>query len=363
MFAQGFISGNRLPGNIVISVPGMVMGGSPMLLESDSIELTAKSLPKEGELPGFTGAIGRLALEPPSLETNRVRAGEPVKLSVTVRGEANLLRVIAAPPPTVRDWEIFAGNSNSPSPQMVQARHFFTFDYTLIPLSPELKQTPPIPFSYYDPEDGKYKDLTIPSLPIEVEAGSALVDAPNLIQKSSDHVAPEPEPVLSGLASVAGRTVTRLKPLQRSPWFLWSQFVPAFLLLGVWEWDKRRRYLQQHPNIILRRRARRALRHERKFLRDAVRRRDGPAFASAAVRALRVACAPHYPAEPRALVGSDVLRLLEDERENRAATRVVREVFAADDAGRFANGGEQNGDLLQLEGEFNTVLQTLEARL
>jgi hypothetical protein len=363
LFAQGFISGNRLPGNIMITVPGMIMGGSPVLLESAPIEFVAKSLPKEGELPGFTGAIGRLTMDPPTLETNRVRSGEPVKLTVTVHGDTNLLRVIAPPPPSVQDWEIFAGNSNSPAPQMVQARHFFTFDYTLIPLRGELKNTPPIPFSYYDPQEGKYEDLSIPSVTISVDSEPAAAGAATLAQKSSDQPASEPEPVLSGLASKPGRGANDLRPLQRNPWFLGSQAVPAILFLGIWKWDKRRRFLQEHPEIILRRRARRALRQEQKCLRDAVRRRDAGAFASTAVRALRVSCAPHYPAEPRALVGSDVLKILEQTGEADASEKVVREVFAADDSGKFATESRANGDLLQLEHEFKVVLQKLEARL
>ena len=363
LFAQGFISGNRLPGNIMITVPGMIMGGSPIILESSASDLVAKPLPHENELAGFTGAIGNLSIDPPTLDTNRVRAGEPVKLAVTVHADANLLRVMAPPPPTVRDWEIFAGNSNSPAPQTVMARHFFTFDYTLIPLSPELSATPPIPFSYFDPKEGKYKDLTIPGVPIKVESGEVSPDAAALAQTASIQGPAEPEPVLSALAALPGQHMRSLRPLQKTRWFLCAQFAPALFFLGLWKWEQRRRFLEQNPGVVLRRRARRALQQEKKKLNEAVKRQDGTAFAATAVRAMRIACAPHYPAEPKALVGSDVLKVLNGDTGSNSTTNVVREVFAAADAGEFSLNRKPADELLRLEPEFRDVLQTLEARL
>ena len=71
-----------------------------------------RPLPREGELPGFTGAIGSFAVGPPKLATNVLRVGDPVKLTVTVtnRGDGPLARLVAPPPPQVRDWQVFAAN-------------------------------------------------------------------------------------------------------------------------------------------------------------------------------------------------------------------------------------------------------------
>jgi len=73
-FAQGFVNANRFGGPVVINSSGI---GSIIpqynLLESDDIELKVRPLPREGELPGFTGAIGRFTLDPPVLSTNALR--------------------------------------------------------------------------------------------------------------------------------------------------------------------------------------------------------------------------------------------------------------------------------------------------
>ena len=104
--------------------------GPPSLLESDSAAIAVRPLPQEGQLPGFTGAIGKLSLDPPVLATANLRVGEPVHLAVTVHGSSNLVRSIAPPAPKAADWEIFNAGSNNPSPQVVQATHAFTFEYT-----------------------------------------------------------------------------------------------------------------------------------------------------------------------------------------------------------------------------------------
>jgi hypothetical protein len=78
---------------------------------------------------------------------------------------------------------------------------------------------------------------------------------------------------------------------------------------------------------------------------------------------MRVACAPHYPAEPRALVGADILPLLpEPDRAGRPG-QVVRSFFAVTDATRFGTAPTNPADLLPLQPDLERMLQQLEERL
>src|SRR5262249_20366936 len=110
VFAQGFTPSRRFPTSAVVTGPVISPAFLPQntLLESDEIELEVRPLPKEGELPGFTGAVGSFALEPPQLATNVVRVGEPVKLGIIIKalGETNLARLVPPPPPRVHDWQV-----------------------------------------------------------------------------------------------------------------------------------------------------------------------------------------------------------------------------------------------------------------
>jgi hypothetical protein len=320
-------------------------------------------LPKEGELPGFTGAVGTFALDNVELGTNLVTVGEPVKLRVKVYGDGNLARLVPPPAPRLREWQVFPAKNDPVPPQFIQAQGFATFSYTLVPLSDKVGTTPAIPFSGFDPKLGAYADLTIPAVPISVKPGATPVDLPTLTQANAAEAESEKEPTLSGLATSPGLEAGSLLPLQRQLWFPLVQLVPGAAFLGLWSWDRRRRYLEQHPEVVLRRRARRALHHERRRLRRAANLGDSQRFAVSAINAMRVACAPHYPAEARALVGGDVLPVLpECERTGRPG-EVVRRFFAIADASRYAGESADARELLKLQPELERVLDQLEASL
>lgn len=390
VFAQGFTGGSRFSGPVVVTGPATIPGGPPRysLLESEPVELNVRPLPSEGQLPGFTGAIGSFNVGPPKLATNVLRVGDPVKLTVTItnRGDGPLARLVAPPPPQAQAWQVFAASDFAPPQPLAPPQPIFrlgpdgrpvlintaqpgalqgvvTFTYTLIPLTEAARATPPIPFSCFDPKAGAYADLTIPSVPVTVKPGSMAGDFASLLQAGSAGGEPEKELVLSGLAASRGRTASSLVPPQQQWWFPLVQLVPAVAFFGLWNWDRRRRYLEAHPDIILRRRARRALHRQWRALQRAARVADAPRFAAAAVNAMRVACAPHYPAEPRALVGGDVLPLLPETERSGRAGEVVRRFFAITDAARFGTATPNAAELLPLKPDLERVLQELEQKL
>ncbi|MEY4386755.1 MAG: hypothetical protein RLY20_2038 [Verrucomicrobiota bacterium] len=343
-----------------ISLPG---GPQPqILLDSEPVTLDVRPLPRERELPGYTGGIGHFKLDPPQLAVNALRVGEPVTLSVRVRGDGNLLRLTPPKPPTVPGWQVFAGPVDAMPPQLIQAQGFTTFSWTLIPTSETNKVTPRIPFSFFDPDKGDYVDASVPSVPVKVSPGAAPVDVAAFASTNATATGTEREPKLSGLAAQPGKSMATLLPVQRAPWFPVVQVAPAVLFAALWAWDRRRRFHEAHPEVMLRRRARRALRREWAAVRKAAALGDTSRFAACAVNAMRAACAPHYPAEPRALVSSDVVPLL-DGADATNATQAVRRIFAAADAERFAGQPPGATDVLALRGELDRVLAQLEAKL
>jgi hypothetical protein len=274
-----------------------------------------------------------------------------------------LARLVPPQPARIPDWQVLQAKTEPVPPQLVQGQGFVTFNFTLVPLTPKARSTPTIPFSAFDPNRAAYADLTIPGVPVTVEPGLVPVDTVALRQGNAADSGPEKEPVLSGLATAPGIVTGGLVPLQRRFWFLLMQLVPAGAFLGLWSWERRRRYLEQHPDLVLRRRARRALGRERRRLRRALRQGDTSGFALSAVNAMRVACAPHYPADARALVGADVLAVIPEQDRRNGLGDIVRRFFAVTDASRFSVTTADSGALLALEPALNQVLDKLEARL
>ena len=355
--AQGFTSGNQAGGPVIIRGGVVIPGGPPQftLLESEPVTLNVLPLPQAGRLPGFNGAIGRFTREAPKLSATSIAVGNPVKLSVTFQSGENAAHLGMPEAPATPAWDVIA----NASPQF--AGNSVTFVYTLIPQTDQTSATPEIPFCYFDPDAGQYVDLSIPAMPIQVSPNPG-ADTNGLAPLTGE-LTPEKKLSLSPLATTMGRTANSLVPLQERGWFFLVELGPMLGLAALWLASRRRLYLDQHPDLVRRRQARRALRREWRVLRQAALAGDASGFAASAVQAIRLACAPHFPAEPRALVCGDVLQLLPEAERAGATGQLVRRLFAATDARDFAGEPGEFGGLLELQNQLEQLLTQLEARL
>ncbi len=337
----------------VMSVPisihaPITISGTPVknvLLLSGPLKLKVRPLPSADERAGFTGTMGKFFADPPQLSTNRLRVGTPAHLKIVFHGEGDLTRFVPPAPPRSRAWQIIADQPPATG-------------FTLIPLTDEVRATPTIPFSYFDPATGKYADLTIPPLPVTVVGDGLPVQLPAFDDESKS-TAPLK---LSNLAATPGKTIRSLKPLQLQGWFVFVQFLPVIGFLALWQWDRRRRFWEAQPDLFRRRKARRALRREKIALQKAVTAGDATAFVQHTVNALRIAVAPHYPANPHALVCADVLAQLNDAERNGGAGETARKIFAAADA-QFASTAQAQTNLLAQAADVESLLQKLEEKL
>ena len=373
------------PGQVKLTVQGFAIGPQPIvlrqgntvisfpqyfLIDSEPIQLTIHPLPQEGELPGFNGAIGKFQLPPPVLSTNRVRAGNPVQLTITVKGDGNLERLVPPRASETPQWQSFPAAPEATAPVVIRQRGFATFTTTLIPLEAGNLTTPPFPFSYFDPAAKRYVDLTVPPVAITVDpapGGLARASTNSIatlrMARTQRLRAAEAPLTLSGLSPASGRSVGSLVPLQRQPWFPALAVLPLGVFGTLWAWDRRRRFLEQHREIVIRRKARRALRRHLRGLRHATDRGDAEAFVHHAIGGLREACAPRASAEPGALVCTDVVGCLTDADREAQADQVVRRLFASTDGGRYGHRELDRAALLALRPQIERLLIDLDNRL
>ncbi|MCU0771931.1 MAG: BatD family protein [Verrucomicrobia bacterium] len=371
--AQGYAFGNRVQGLIVITGQATLPGGAPAykLVDSEPLTLNILPLPRPSELPGFTGAIGSFSVDPPTLSTNRVLAGDLITLIVTVRGQGNLERVLPPKLEPQPQWQVFPPRKENLLPAILRQRGFVQFEYKLIPLDPTVTATPPIPFCAFDPSTRQYVDLTIEPLPITVEPSAfstppvpgevSVIEARSFLRELLQK--PGPPTALAGTLESPGRTARTLRPLHQQPWFAAIQLIPALLLGGLWSWDRRRRFFELHPEALLRLRARRAIRHHARHARKAARQADARDFLHHAIQGFREACAPSAPADPRALVCDDVLRALPADPAVAQTRDVVKNLFTAANEWRFGDVPPDPEALLDLSQQVDQQLEVLRDKL
>ena len=332
------------------------------LVDADLVEVEVRRLPVDGRPASFTGAIGIFDFEQVSAMPGGVRAGEPLTLSVTVRGVGNIHRLVPPKLSWAKGWQVFAPVLGPTTACMDGQPGSANFTYTMIPLNNSVRGTPEIPFSYFNPANGTYQEMNIPSVPIMVVGGA---DVPIVESAPPQRVEDEDgEPPLK-FAEIVNQpgAVAAMVPAQARAGFWVVQLALGLGLGGLWTWDRRRRYLADHPYVVARARARRAMRRELRRLRRAGRARDARAFVEAALRALQQAAAPLHRANPAALVAADVLGALPvGEREGEAGT-LVRRVFLAGDRLRFLGQPEEGTSLLGAREQIESLLKQWRERL
>jgi hypothetical protein len=320
-------------------------------------------LPPEGTAKGFTGFVGQLTVDAPQLSTNSLRIGEVLTLRVTFRSRGSFARFTPPPAPRVPGWQIFPPTPSETAPATLPIPNStVTFSYALIPMSEELRHTPAIPFRFFDTQRAAYVDATIPSVDVAVSPGDLPADW-KPVSLTAEETPASRKPVLSKLAESPGKVVGTLVPLQLQGWFGALQLAPALALGSLWYWDRRRRFLEAHPEIVRCRQARRALRREKRALRQAATSGDAPGFVRRAVAALQIAAAPHFPAAPRALVCGEVLSLFDAAEQGGRTGEVIRSFFTREADQAFAARPEGGTPLFDLRSELEKILEKMEARL
>lgn len=132
---------------------------------SNAISIYVEELPKDGKPADFSGAVGQFEMEA-KLSNNKVKTDEAVTLSVKLKGTGNL-KTIELPKPTLPDgFEAFDPKTKD---AIVGVSGSKQADHLLIPRQPGQYKIEAIPFSYFNPETGKYVSLKSSEFEVIVE--------------------------------------------------------------------------------------------------------------------------------------------------------------------------------------------------
>lgn len=128
--------------------------------------LVIKPIPQEGRPPGYNGAIGVYSIAALAKPT-QVPVGDPITLTLVIRGDGPLDRLT---PPRLdqiasltRDFEV---SSDLPAGSVEDSAKRFTL--TIRALRENVKQIPPIPFSFFNLNTGKFETARSNPIPLTV---------------------------------------------------------------------------------------------------------------------------------------------------------------------------------------------------
>ncbi|MDH3216701.1 MAG: BatD family protein, partial [Candidatus Krumholzibacteria bacterium] len=147
--------------------------GKPRTLTTDEIAVTVLALPSRGRPVNFSGLVGRSLTV--SLKTDKqvVEAGEPVNVTLEIKGEGNFKTMAAPQMPELPGFKLYESGSTSElfkNDYVVSGKK--RSEFVLIPQVEGATVIPPVQMSYFDPEAREYKTIQTTAVQMEIKPGT-----------------------------------------------------------------------------------------------------------------------------------------------------------------------------------------------
>lgn len=205
------------------------------VLESGAAAVRVRPLPS-GAPESFTGIVGALEVES-GFAQREVRAGEPVTLRVTVRGNGNIEQMPPPYLPLPTGWRAYNGRivyrAEVIGEQLIGEK---TFEWLVVVTQSGTQTLPSVELAYFDPDTTAYRVVSTAPLTLAIAPNEAVVD--------------DTQPEAAAAAPASNQPVT-LRPVSTvfaasdpvgPPWPLWA--APAAAAAAVWLWERRKRRSQ-----------------------------------------------------------------------------------------------------------------------
>jgi len=311
-------------------------------IPSNSLEVEVLPLPVVGKPKDFSGAVGQFTMEPTKASPSQVRAGDPVTVTVAIKGIGSFDRMGAPAVAEEPGWRVYPPSGKFAADDEVGISGAKTFEIAAIPET-QKAELPKITFSFFNPSTERYETLTGDRFPLTVQGVPVSAPTPTTgVAAAAPSVSaptPTPPPKPNDIQYIrvdSGVWGVGFEPVWNTRNFWLAQLLPfsALLMVGGWQWRRARQ-----NNGTARRAARlrqskaevfRVLRQEKTLAHD---------FYDAAIRAFQIETALgriHSDLDPGMIDAEAACasRPLDCETEEG-----IRRVFAAHDQLRYAGIG------------------------
>ena len=252
----------------------------PIEVASAPLTIDVKPLPPDPP-PGFRGAVGRFQMVT-QVDRTSVEVGESIQLKVVLSGDGNFATLEAPPFTAPNAFELYEPEvASSIDRSGRRIRGTKTFTYVLVPRSHGTYELPPITFSYFDPQAGRYRTLT--SEPREIHVTGTADAAPAVgVTAAGLPVDDIAGPLLEGGAWLR----TDRRPLHRNPWAYALLLLPALALAGLVRFRRHAERLATDLSYARNRRAHPVARKHLQAAGELLRKNDARAFYAEIERAV-----------------------------------------------------------------------------
>lgn len=323
----------------------------PLELKSAELPVEVLPLPQEGRPDGFEGALGSFQLDVDAAPL-KVRAGDPITLTIKVKGEGNFDSV---KPPRLQSTDGF----KIYDPQVKQNENEKIFEQVLIPESEKVTYIPRISFSFFDTKGGQYRVLAYDPIPITVakaeEIQARLVELPQ----------PQAKPVQK---EELGKDIMYLKNspgklrkigcyLYQSLGFWLFQALAFIIFSGAFIFNLRRQRLIADRRYARRLQAPAKARKGMQAIGRLLRENKTEAFFDAVFKTAREYLADRFHLSPGGITAITIEEIAKEKNISGESLEKIKKIFTDCDMARYAPG--QSGKK-QLEDIFRSLKEAID---
>ena len=219
----------------------------PVSVATSALDVQSLPLPSENVPTNFNGAIGNYTLSV-SAGPTKVTVGDPVTVRVQIAGTGDFSALKLPDQSGWNGFKLFPPTSKVDNTDPLGVEGTKTFEEIVTPQNTDVRELPPLAFSFFNPEDGKYHTLTEPAVPLIVKAAGA---SPMPTLAATQKPSPEnqtPQDILP-IKDNLGTLAPAGPPLIARPAFLVTQSVPVLAFLAAFIWRKRTDSLANNPRL------------------------------------------------------------------------------------------------------------------
>ena len=213
--------------------------------EAESVQILP--VPRENRPTDFNGAVGHFNLSVTAGPTN-VTEGDPITVKIQISGrgaidnlslpELSWSNFVTHPP------EVKVENTDQLGLQGTKS-----FEYIVSAQSSDIKELPPITFSFFDPDQKTFRTLSHAAIPLVVRGAGSTARPTTYASTPSRQEAAPPAPDIVPNKQRLGELAQISPPLIQQPWFLALQTAPVLAFLGSVAWRRRADKLATNPRL------------------------------------------------------------------------------------------------------------------
>ncbi|MFP4259769.1 MAG: BatD family protein [Opitutales bacterium] len=334
-------------------------------LYTDTAPIEVLPLPETGRPEGFSGAIGDFAIEVSS-DSETTRQGEPVMLSVELKGEGNFSRIEGPSFPATDLWRIYDPEANFEADDELGLRGRKRFDYVFIPQQHGALKLPETEFSYFDPTEAEYVTLTAPPIPIEVEATAKRTAPTTSAPPAPNQPAATDLELSRNLTAEEALLTLDYQPkapaplgfsLLQRPGFIAANLLAALILASSCTRLHRRKKLRDDPAYRLRLESRAAAKKSTAAAREARDQSDPERFFKEATSALRHLLSARTGRPLQAASSAEIVKAMTQLGLPEKAVGNCRAFLCAADTHRFSD--HSAAEFESATSQFESLLKVL----